>query len=246
MRVTPVKTEIVHAFSCDITQILSNSIRKLEENSVVAITSKIVSLCEGNVAEIKNSDKDSLIENEAELFLPKSENKYDVYLTIKNNILIPNAGVDESNSEGYYVMWPEDPFASANYCRDFLKNRFGLKNIGVIITDSVPAPLKWGVTGISIAHSGFKSPADKVSKEDLFGKKLEMTKINTANALAAAAVLCMGEADEQMPIAVIDDLPFVEFQTNSPAKEEIEAGLINIQEDVFGQLLLSAQWKKRK
>jgi F420-0:gamma-glutamyl ligase len=39
-----------------------------------------------------------------------------------------------------------------------------------------------------------------------------MTKVNVADALAAAAVLVMGEGSEQTPLVVIGDVPFVTFQ----------------------------------
>ena len=29
--------------------------------------------------------------------------------TIKNNLLIPSAGIDESNANHNYILWPKDP-----------------------------------------------------------------------------------------------------------------------------------------
>ena len=40
----------------------------------------------------------------------------------------------------------------------------------------------------------------------------KVTKVDVVNALASAAVLVMGEGAEQTPLAVISDVPFVEFQ----------------------------------
>ena len=48
MRVTAVKTRIVEAGSIDITELLAESLKEVPERSVIAITSKVVSLCEGN------------------------------------------------------------------------------------------------------------------------------------------------------------------------------------------------------
>ena len=154
MKVTPIRTRAVETHSCKLKELLSESLTNIKPNSVIAITSKVVSLCEENVVPIKNSNKDKIIESEAEYFLPKNGNKYDVYLTIKNNMLVPSSGVDESNTNGYYVMWPKDPQSTANLCWQFIRNEFDITNVGVIITDSTSSPLRWGVTGKCIAYCG--------------------------------------------------------------------------------------------
>jgi putative folate metabolism gamma-glutamate ligase len=244
MKITPITTMIVEAYSCELTEFLCKSLSNVPINSVVAITSKVVSLCEGNVAPLERS-KDEIIEKEADYFLPKNNNKYGVYLTIKNNLLVPSAGVDESNTNGYYVMWPKDLQNSANLCWQFLRNKFQIENLGVIITDSTSSPLRWGVTGKCIAYCGFKALNSKIGEEDLFGRKLRMTQVNVADALAAAAVLCMGESNEQTPIAIIEDLPFVRFEHQPPTSEDLNALHINIKDDLYGQLLEGVRWQSR-
>lgn len=243
MKVTAVKTDIIEAGKTSLYELLTNSLSHVPEHSVVAITSKVVSLCEGNAIPSNTIDKDELIKREAELFLPKNQSKYGIYLTIKHNILTPNSGIDESNTNGFYVPWPKKPQSSANVCREIIAGRFNLKNTGVIITDSVSSPLKWGVTGISIAHSGFKAVNDRIGSRDLFGRELRMTKINVADALAAAAVLCMGETNEQTPIAIIEDVPFVEFVQGSPGKAELDAMRISMEDDLYGPLLKCVKWQ---
>ncbi len=245
MKITPVKAGIVSPFA-DITEVLSGALSAVPENSILAITSKIVSLCEGNIIRQEDCEKSELIKREADLYLPKGGNPYDVYLTIKNNVLIPNAGIDESNSDGYYVLWPKDPQASAQRCWQFIREQCQLKNIGVMITDSTDTPLKWGVTGICIAHCGFAAVNNHIGTKDLFGKPLRMTKVNAADGLAAAAVLCMGETNEQTPLALLEDLPFVRFQQGPPTQEELQAAHIALNEDIFGQLLTAAHWHSKK
>jgi len=246
MKVTPIRTDIVYASQTGINQIIKNALAEIPENAVLAISSKIVSLCEGNVFMADKIDRDELIREQADLYLPKGDNPYGVYLTIKNNTLIPNAGVDESNADGYYVPWPENPYASAQRCWNFIREQYGVKHTGIIITDSTDTPLKWGVTGVSIAHCGFDAVNDKRQSRDLFGHPLKMTKINVADALGAAAVLCMGESAESTPLALIEDIPFVDFKQHPPTPEEISAQHIGLNEDVFGALLHAAPWKRTK
>ena len=245
MKVTPIKTNRVEAYSIGLTEFLASAIEQVPEKSVVAITSKVVSLCEGNVLSTLEFDRDEIIEREADRYLEKS-GPFDVYLTIKGNTLTPNSGVDESNAGGYFVLWPQDPQASANRIWRFIREQYGTRDVGVIITDSTATPLKWGVSGICIAHCGFEAVNDKKGQQDLFGRELRMTRVNVADALAAACVLCMGEADESTPIAIAQDLPFVQFTGREPKDEELKAMGISIEEDLFGRLLCAAKWKTRE
>jgi F420-0:gamma-glutamyl ligase len=43
----------------------------------------------------------------------------------------------------------------ANEVRAYLGERFSCRQVGVVIIDSKTTPLRWGVTGVAIAHSGF-------------------------------------------------------------------------------------------
>lgn len=242
MKVTAVKTNLIEANKSTINDILSKSLENIKENSVVAISSKVVSLCEGNVLPLSDFTKDELIEKEADSYIPKEYSKYGILLTIKNGLLVPSAGIDESNTNGYYVMWPKDPFKSAYQCWEFLREKYAIKNVGVIITDSTTSPLKWGVTGKAIAHCGFKSINSKIGEKDLFNKTLRQTRINVADGLAAAAVLCMGESVEQTPIALIEDVPFVVFEDKAPSNEDMQFLKIDMKDDLYASLLTSAPW----
>ncbi len=244
MNVVAIKTEKVKAGSIGLFELLDKYVEKLEEGSILAVSSKVVAICEGRVTPVENSDKDELIKQEADFYLPKEENKYNLFLTIKNNILAVSGGIDESNTGGFYVLWPEDSQKSANAIREHFVKKFGLKEFGVIITDSKTTPLRWGVTGISIAHSGFAALNDLIGTPDIFGRQLKMTKVAISDALGAAAALSGGEGNEQTPIVVITDVPFVKFQDRNPTQQEIDDLKISIDDDVYAPVLSSASWKK--
>ncbi|MFN2155210.1 MAG: coenzyme F420-0:L-glutamate ligase [Anaerolineae bacterium] len=244
MRVQPIKTHPITAQDHDLLAILDRHLASFEEGSILAITSKIVSICQGRMIPVEEADKQELIEHEADYWLPPEINRYGVSLTIVDHVLIPMAGVDESNAAGYYILWPRDPQRVADEVRAYLSERFALTDVGVIITDSKTTPLRWGVTGVAIAHSGFLAVRDLIGHLDLFGRPLHMTKVDVADALAAAAVLVMGEADEGTPLATIDDLPFVTFQARDPTPEELEARWIDMEADLYAPLLQLAGWRK--
>lgn len=251
MTIKPIKTHKITPKDKDLLVILDRYLTNLDEKSVVAITSKIISIVEGRVFKIGKGgrgsrEKDKLIEQEAQYYLPRNNNKWGVSLTIARNNLVATAGIDESNGNGYYILWPKDPQKTANDLRGFLKKRFSLKEVGIVITDSKTTPLRWGTVGFALAHSGFAAVRDYIGTPDVFGRKLEYTKLNIADSLASAAVLAMGEGNEQTPIAVMSDVSLVEFQDRSPTKKELEELKINIDEDLYRPLLRSVKWKKGK
>ena len=244
MIATAIKTDKIIAGSVSLLELLDASITELQEGSVVAITSKIVSLCENNVAPMKDTNKEQLMIQESDLYLPESLSKYKFHFTITNNRLIPMAGIDESNGNGMYVLWPKDAQATANQVRLHLRQRFGLQLVGVVITDSTSQPLRRGTGGIVLAHSGFAALNNYVGKPDLFGKPFSVSRSDVAGGLAATAVMLMGEGTEQTPIAILSDLPFVAFQDRNPSDEELAEIAISLEDDMFAPFLNSVEWKK--
>jgi dihydrofolate synthase / folylpolyglutamate synthase len=244
MKVTTIKTRPIRPGRGDLIAVLDAHLSSLSERAILAVTSKIVAICEGRVVRAGDIAKSTLVEQEAEYFLPSTESKYGYILTIRHNLLVPSAGVDESNGDGFYVLWPEDPQRSANEIRRYLARRFSRREVGVILTDSTTRPLRWGVTGVALAHSGFAAVNDYVGQPDIFGRPLAVTKANVRDGLAAAAVLVMGEGTEQTPLALIDDVPFVTFQERDPTPEEPEAAAIALEDDLYAPLLERAPWQR--
>ncbi len=252
MNVIAIKTPIVRPGD-DLFRVIDDALLRhprldsgsIVENSVLAVSSKIVALCEGRMVEKKNDEqKDGLIEQESAYYLPRSENPYNVSLTITNNILAASAGIDESNANGNYILWPKDPQESANKIRGHLVEKFKLQHVGVILTDSKTTPLRWGVTGIALSYSGFKPLHNLIGHPDIFGKPLEYTQVSVIDNLACAAILEMGESNEQTPLAILTDIQQIEFVSHNPTKEEIDALKISLDEDLYGVFLKNAKWRK--
>lgn len=246
MIVSAIKTHKIRPFEISLFSILDKFVKKIPECSVLAITSLIVSLCEGNVVRARGTDKDELIKSEADFYLPRKISRYNLMFTITNNLLIPSAGIDESNADGYYALWPRDPQGTANGVRKYLTRRFGLKKVGVIITDSKTSPLRLGTSGVAIVHSGFEALNSYIGKPDVFGRKLKTTKANMMDALAASAVLEMGEGDEQTPLAIIEDIKLVRFQGRDPSKKELRDLKITMSDDLYAPMLKAVKWHKGK
>lgn len=247
MKITPIKTKKITTKDKDLFKILDQFLLEIKDGSILAITSKIISICEGRVVKIdknKKSQRDKLVESEADLYLPTVSNKYGFHITIKNNIFIASAGIDESNGNNYFILWPQRPQETADKIRGYISKKFNLKNFGVVITDSKTTPLRWGVTGIALAHSGFSALKNYIGKPDIFGRPLHVTKANIMDGLAEASVLVMGEGAEQTPMALVEDLPFVDFQGGDPTTQELNELKIDLEDDIYSTLLKSPDWKK--
>ena len=79
----------------------------VRERMVLAVTSKIVSLSENRLVPQNEIGKAELVKRDADVFL--GEIGYGCFLTIKEGLMIPSAGIDESNSEnGHYILFPEN------------------------------------------------------------------------------------------------------------------------------------------
>jgi len=246
MIVTPIKTDKILPGRLTIFEILDKAITELKEGSVVAVTSKVVSICEGRVVPIGSVDKEKLIRQEADYYLAPTLGKYGISFSITKNTLIPMAGIDESNGNGNYILWPADPQKTVNEVRQYLVKRFGLKKVGVVITDSSAMPLRYGTVGIVVSHSGFLAANDYRGQQDLFGRPFKVSISSIAGSLATTAVLLMGEGTEQTPIVIMEDLPFVQFQDQNPTKTELENFYIAIaKDDLFAPFLNSVPWQKK-
>jgi len=247
---TPVKTVKLIPPKDSIEKLVNPLLSIIKEDSVVVISSKVVSIVEGNCIKIEEvQDKDELIKNESDLYLERHHVPGNWLLhTMKNGILIPTAGIDESNSNGYFILWPKNPEKSAEKICKLIKQKTKLKNIGVIITDSHSIPLRRGLVGLSIAYYGFKPLYDYRGETDLFGRELKVSQSNIPDSLAPASVLLMGEGNEQTPIVLISELPkSIEFINGIyKPKGSFSTLEVPIEEDLFKPFLTSVPWIKSK
>lgn len=247
MRLTTVKTDLVTSQSHDLLVLLDKSLpTELGENTIVCITAKVVSLCEGRTVPVGQVDKDSLIKAESQYYTERSLSEHNISFTITGNTLIPTAGIDESNADGNYILWPTNPQLTANKIRVYLVNKYKLTNVGVIITDSTSRPMQRGTTGVCIAHSGFLALNNYVGKPDLFNREIKVQCSNVAQGLAAAAVAMMGEGTEQTPIVIIDDATNVDFTGTDPSAIELAEIRVSIDDDLYRPLMSKAPWQKSK
>jgi F420-0:gamma-glutamyl ligase len=246
MVITTIKTPKVTSKSHTLPGLLDEALTAFEEKSIVAISSKIVSLCEGRVVPIDSTDKDDLIAQESDYYLPAEHSLHGHHFSIVRNTIVGSAGIDVSNGDDHYILWPHDPQKTANEVRKYLQERFLLQEVGVLIVDSISTPLRLGALGTAIGFSGFEAIRDYAGKEDLFGRPMKVEKADVIGGLAASAALAMGEGAEQTPLAVISDAQFIAFQDQDPSEEDLATLRLTFEDDLFGPFFKTAPWRKGK
>jgi coenzyme F420-0:L-glutamate ligase len=228
MKFIPVRTRPVLPPRDDIYPILAEFLPRLHEGDILFITSKILAIHQGRCVKIEQGDgdaqKERLIKREADRYEQSPLRSWkNLYLTIKDNTLIANAGIDESNANGYFVLWPRRPSPSAREICTYLKRKHQLRKLAVVVTDSHIVPLRKGTLGISIGFYGMKPVYDYRGKPDIFGRLLKHTTKNIVDALTTMAVLIMGEGKEQTPLLVLRGVKFVEFTNKNTYRGSVVA-----------------------
>lgn len=227
MKIKVYKTKIFKEGN-NLLDFITSSVRRLSDGDIIVVTSKIVSLSEGRVLPM-GDDKyiEKIIKKESKFAI---KTKY-VWLTIKDDMVLASAGIDKSNADGKIILLPRDSYKTAYDIRKFFMNKFKLKNLGVIISDSRTLPLRAGIVGLAVGYAGFKGLRLYKGQKDLFDRTLEFSRTDVVDSLATSAVLTMGEGNECQPIAVIKDAPVV--FTSKIDKKEL---YIDPKEDLYGPL----------
>jgi coenzyme F420-0:L-glutamate ligase/coenzyme F420-1:gamma-L-glutamate ligase len=163
----------------------------LAEGDVVVVAQKVVSKAEGRVEE--THDPRAVILREARAVRRIRGGL--VIAETEHGFVCASAGVDLSNTpgEGWAVLLPRDPDASARSLRDALAARFGAAP-AVVVSDSFGRAWRQGTTDVAIGTAGFEPLLRLRGTPDMRGRPLENTEIAVADELAGAAELVFGKA----------------------------------------------------
>lgn len=122
----------------------------------------------------------------------------------RSGVVLANAGIDRSNvaaDPDWVLLLPADSDASARALRSRLGDALGV-SIGVVIADSVGRAWRMGTIGMALGCAGVEALVNLRGRQDMFGRVLEVSEHAVADAVAAAAELVLGEADEATPVVI--------------------------------------------
>ncbi|MCF2136107.1 MAG: coenzyme F420-0:L-glutamate ligase [Candidatus Thorarchaeota archaeon] len=224
MLVIPIKTRIIQPdddFIDVLLEGLSKTGYEIEDGDILGVAETPLGTTEGQIVRLEDvevspkarelAEKYDIVPEVAELVVREADEILGgvshIMLTIKDNTLMANAGVDKSNvPPGYASLLPKDSRASAERLRQEIYSRLG-KKIGVIVIDSRTQPLRLGTIGMALGVAGFRPVVDERGHKDLFGNVLRVTRRAVADNLASACTAVMGESSESIPAALIKDPP---------------------------------------
>jgi coenzyme F420-0:L-glutamate ligase / coenzyme F420-1:gamma-L-glutamate ligase len=230
-------------------EILGHGLRQLDialsNKHVVVVAQKIVSKAEGRLVFLDEIEPSS---RAIELAAITGKNAALVEMVLRESVavlralpdvlivrhrlgyVVANAGIDQSNVNGggarpTCLLLPRDPAASAAAIRAELSKHVGCSP-AVIVSDSFGRPWRRGVVNVALGTAGLNSLVNMRGKADRYGRPLNITEIALADALAAAAGIVMGEADEGTPAVVIAgaDWPQPDIEANAlirPLEEDL-------------------------
>jgi coenzyme F420-0:L-glutamate ligase / coenzyme F420-1:gamma-L-glutamate ligase len=198
---------------------ISQAHENLYDKDIIVIAQKIISKVEGRIVNlnlINPSDKSIQIARKyykdariVEMILSESkeiirEERGIIIAETRHGFVCANAGVDQSNlkdSKNHVVLLPIDADKSARKIRHSIKEQT-TKKVAIIITDTFGRPFREGQTNVAIGIAGIKPIKSYVGTIDMYGKKLKVTEIATADEIASAAELVMGKSD-RIPVAIV-------------------------------------------
>jgi coenzyme F420-0:L-glutamate ligase/coenzyme F420-1:gamma-L-glutamate ligase len=221
---------------------------RLEPGDILAVTQKIVSKAEGrlvNLADVIPSAAAVRLAGESqkdprlvEVILRESHHVMRVragLILVRHRLgfVCANAGVDHSNVRGeggeaqdWVLLLPEDPDASARRLQQSMLASTGVAP-GVVILDSHGRAWRMGTVGVAVGVAGMPALLDLRGRPDLFGFRLQVTQVGTADEVAGAASIVIGQAAEGVPAVHVRGYPY-------PLREGSAAELLRPEdEDLF-------------
>lgn len=184
---------------------------ELEPGDLLVVTHKVLSKAEGRMVPLATVDPSPLAVEFAtrwgkdpravEVVLRESASivrmsRGIVISRTRHGFVCANAGVDLSNAGGGEVacLLPVDPDASARGLHERISAAVGFA-VPVIVCDSFGRPWRDGIVNVAIGVAGMDPFTDYRESTDTHGYLLQVSKMATADALAAAAELAMGKVD---------------------------------------------------
>lgn len=223
---------------------------ELPEKSVMIVASKVVSIWQGRCVPIPEDAseaerlKQTLIKEASEYYLlSRGGAQFPRTWTIAEGTLVGSAGIDRSNGDDHFILWPEHPDVAAEALLAHIKHVRPVTNMGVVIVDSNSTPLRNGTVGTALGYAGFVPVRDYRGTPDLFDRTFLSERLNIAETLASAATLVIGEGSESTPLAIATDLPDIDFD-DSRTKGAFLSHRVSLKEDVFAPLLNVHPWQQ--
>ena len=196
---------------------IEESTIQLEQNDVIIIAQKIISIAEGAFLSLKEINPSKVAKSLSQAtgrdprLCQVIINESKKIIETKGKVIVTehrlgfrctSAGVDKSNvarnEDEVVSLLPLDPDNSAREIREYMLKRLGVK-VAIIINDSFGEPSREGSRGVGIGIAGIE-PVRKEKTTDLYGNP-KQSFINRVDEIAGAASAIMGQTNG-VPIVI--------------------------------------------
>lgn len=234
MNCIPVLTREMRPPKDDLYAVIDQYLPPVQEGDIILITSKVVSIHQGRCYKKIETDKLELAKSEADAYT-FTESKKKRLVAIKHHAISLYAGVDPFYD--YYITLPHEPNAEARRIATYMKKKYHIQKLGVIITDSHSMPLRRGVSCYAVGFAGISPLIDR-------GRR-NYTKwtSNVVDILAGYGGLYLGESAQSSqltPIVIMRGVELVDFTT----KDFSDTFFVGEDNDLYSPLL--KDFKKTK
>lgn len=195
----------------DLAALVARALRRchlpLADGDVLVVSSKVVSKALGLTAPAQ--DKATVVAGESERVVAErvTAGGLSRVVAARAGPVMAAAGVDASNTGGdHLLLLPRDPDTVCRELHSRLCAAFGVRRLGVILSDTAGRPWRIGQTDFALGAYGVEVVEDLRGTVDADGRGLEVTTRAVADELAAAADLVKGKA-RAIPVALVRGLP---------------------------------------
>lgn len=190
----------------------------LVDGDVLVLAETVVSKAEGNIVRVDDvvagktaeemAQKSGKDPKQCQIILDNSRDVLKcqeglIITETTHGFVCANSGIDNSNcEEGYVTPLPVNPDESARRIKRYLDERFNVES-KIIISDTHGRAWRVGAIGVAVGISGLHPVTDFRGTHDLYGQELMSTMEATADELASAASLLMGQSDNGICLVLI-------------------------------------------
>lgn len=166
----------------------------VRDGDVICVASKVVAIVEGQLVATGSHKQDRRALAREQAAEVVADTPQALITRTSHGFVSANGGIDASNvPDGYALLLPDDPDASALQLREQLRQLTGA-DVAVVVTDTFGRPWRLGQTDVALGIAGMAALRDERGGHDLDRRTLEVTATAIADSVAAAADLVRSKA----------------------------------------------------
>ncbi len=159
MKCIPIQTREMKPPQDNLYAVIDEYMPPVENGDIILFTSKVVSIHQGRCYKKRETDKIDLAMAEADAYTYTVSPQKKRLVAVKHHAISLYAGIDPYHD--YFITLPHEPNKEAERLGRYIKKKFQIEKLGVIITDSHSMPLRRGVLCYAVGFAGISPLLDR-------------------------------------------------------------------------------------